>query len=62
MVAKRFKECCRCNEINGREDEKEVGNLGSECETDKMEIVETLKLIELVGMVNRVRLLKLNKG
>jgi hypothetical protein len=30
--SQRFKNCCRCDEIDGKEDEEEVENAGSEHE------------------------------
>jgi hypothetical protein len=44
--------------------EKEVGNVGSACSNMKMEmeIMKTLELRQPIGMVNVVRLVKLNKG
>jgi hypothetical protein len=43
--------------MDGRENEKEVQNV-----EHKMGIVKTLKLRQAIGMVNRMRLVKLNKG
>jgi hypothetical protein len=41
MIVKEFKKCCTSDEMNGREDDEEVGNVGnkhecvsSECETE----------------------------
>lgn len=48
----------------GREDDKKSGNVGSEHDSvrQKVVIIKTLKLRQTTGMVNRVRLVKLNEG
>jgi hypothetical protein len=33
--SQRFKNCCRCDEIDGKEDEEEVENVGSEHECEQ---------------------------
>jgi hypothetical protein len=50
--------------MNGREDEEEVGNVGSEHENmrQKLRTVKTMKLRQMIGVVNSVRLVNLNKG
>jgi hypothetical protein len=36
-MVKGFKKCCISDEMDGREDEEEVGNAGSECESENSE-------------------------
>jgi hypothetical protein len=63
-----FKECCVSDETNGREDEEEAVNVGSkhksvsgECGTQDVNCLKALKLGRVTGMVNRVRLAKVNE-
>jgi hypothetical protein len=50
--------------MNGKEDEKEVGNVGNEHENmrQKLRTVQTLKLRQMISVANSVRLVNLNKG
>jgi hypothetical protein len=43
--------------MDGREDEEEVQNV-----EHNMGTVKTLKLRQAIGMVNRIRFVKMNKG
>lgn len=44
--------------MDGREDKEKVGNAGSECGTEDG---KTLKPRQMIGMVNRMRLVKSKK-
>jgi hypothetical protein len=59
-----FKKCCMSYEMGGMEDEEEVRNVINEHENvrQKIGILKALKLRQVVGMVKRARLVRLNKG
>jgi hypothetical protein len=61
VMVGRFENFCISDGMDGREDVKEVGNFGSENESVRSECQQEI-MRQVMGVVNGVRLGKLNKG